>query len=265
MTILYFTATGNSLHVAKAFGGEAVSIPAMVKQGVYDFSDDKIGIIFPIYSNKVLPYIEAFLMKSTFKCDYLFAVMTYGIFAAAAADHLQDIAGRAGCNFDYINKMKMVDTWIPGFKMESQIKGEPKKEIEKHLALIVEDVAESKHMVCKTSGFDRLFTRFQVRSATKPHPRGGVHGVVTGLGIKNYITVEDSCIGCGTCARVCPMNNITVDKVAKSVMLGENCLSCFSCTHNCPTNSIRLRGERSRTRFRNSNISLSEIIKANNS
>ncbi len=265
MTILYFTATGNSLYIAKAFGGENISIPAMIKSETFEFTDDKIGIVFPIYSNKVLPYIEEFLMKAKFNCNYLFAVMTYGIFAAGAPDHLQNIAKSAGYNFDYINKVKMVDNWIPGFKMESQIKGEHKKEIEKHISLIVRDVAESKKMVVKTSGFSRFFTSFQVKNATKPHLNGGVHGVATGLGIKNYITVEDSCIGCGVCSRVCPMNNITVDKETKSVILGENCLSCFACTHNCPTNSIRLKGERSRARFRNSNISLNELIKANNS
>ncbi len=265
MTILYFTATGNSLHVAKAFGGDLISIPAMIKSERYEFTDDKIGIVFPIYSNKVMPYIEEFLMRSKFKCNYLFAVMTYGIFAAAAADHLQSIAERVGRPFDYINKMRMVDTWLPGFKMENQIKGEHKKEIEKHLSIIVQDVVDSKKMIRKTSGFDRFFTRLQLKNAAKPHPKGGVHGAVTGLGIRNYIRVEDSCIGCGTCAKVCPMSNITVDREARSITLAQNCLACLACTHNCPTNSIRLRGERSRARFRNSNINLSEIIKANNS
>lgn len=265
MTILYFTATGNSLHVAKAFGGELLSIPAMVKTETYEFTDDKIGIVFPIYSNKVMPFIVEFLSKTKFNCDYLFAVGTYGILAGATANHLQDIARSAGYQFDYINKMKMVDTWLPGFKMESQIKGEHKKEIEKHLAAIVRDVGESKKMIDRPNLLNRLLTRIQLGNATKPKPKGGVHGAFSGIGIKNYITVEPTCIACGTCAKVCPVNNITVDKEKKTISLDENCLSCFGCTHNCPTNSIRLKGERSRARFRNSNIKLAEIIKANNS
>ncbi len=265
MTILYFTATGNSLHVAKAFGGEQLSIPAMVKAGTYEFTDDKIGVVLPVYSNKVMPSVEEFLSKAKFNCNYLFAVVTYGAFAGATATHLQDIAQRAGYKFDYINKMKMVDTWLPGFKMESQIKGEHKKEIEKHLSIIVQDVKESKRMIHKINGFNKLLTRIQMKNATKPNPNGGVHGAFSGIGIKNYITVEPTCIGCGTCAKVCPVNNITVDKEKKTISLGDNCLSCFGCTHNCPTNSIRLKGERSRARFRNSNIKLAEIIKANNS
>lgn len=265
MTILYFTATGNSLYIAKSFGAEIISIPTMVKADSLEFTDDKIGIIFPIYSNKVMPYIEEFLMRTKLNCDYLFGVMTYGIFAAGATNHLLDIGTRAGHNFAYINTIKMVDNWIPGFKMDNQIKNEHKKEINKHLELIIRDIETSKKMIRKTSGFNKIFTRFQVKSSTKPNPKGGVLGVATGLGIKNFIRVEDSCIGCGTCAKVCPMNNITVDKEIKTITLGENCLSCFACTHNCPTNSIRLTKERSRERYRNSHISLAEIIKANNS
>ncbi len=50
MKILYFTASGNSLHVAKSFGCETLSIPKMIKQGKYEFTDDKIGIVFPLYA-----------------------------------------------------------------------------------------------------------------------------------------------------------------------------------------------------------------------
>ncbi len=264
MTILYFTSTGNSLYVAKELGDEVISIPSLVKRDQYEWSDDKIGIVFPIYSNKVLPYIEQFLKQAKFNCDYLFAVVTYGIFAAASPDHLQEIAQKSGYQFDYINKVKMVDNWLPGFKMESQIKNEHKKDISGQLAAIRKDIESSKKNTPKSSFFNRLVTNYQIKAATKPHEKGNVTGAVIGLGIKNYITVEDTCIACSVCAKVCPMDNITVDKEAKTIHLGGSCISCFSCTHNCPTNSIRLKGERSKARFRNSHITLAEIMKANN-
>ncbi|MFI3262241.1 MAG: EFR1 family ferrodoxin [Rikenellaceae bacterium] len=265
MTILYFTATGNSLYIAKSFGAKIVSIPAMVKADTIEFTDDKIGVVIPVYSNKVMPYIEEFLMKAVFNCDYLFGVMTYGVFAAAAVNHLQDIGKKTGHNFAYINTIRMVDNWIPGFKMESQIKGEHKKEIEKYLEVIIGDVKVSKKMIRKSSELSKMLTYFQIKAAAKPNPKGGVFGLTTGLGIKNFIKVENSCIGCGVCASVCPMDNITIDRETKTIALGDSCLSCFACTHNCPTNSIRLTKERSRMRYRNRNVSLGEIIKANNS
>ena len=44
MTILYFTATGNSLYVAKRLGGKLISIPQMIKENKYEFSDERIGL-----------------------------------------------------------------------------------------------------------------------------------------------------------------------------------------------------------------------------
>ncbi len=263
MKILFFTASGNSLYVAKAFGGELLSIPEMVKKNQYEFTDDKIGIVFPIYSNKVQPYIEAFLLKAKFNCDYLFAVATYGVFAAAAPSHLQSIAQKANYQFSYINTVSMVDSWIPGFKMENQIKKEHKKGIEKQLETIVSDVNTSKIYVKKAALPGRLMTRLQIHIAKNPKNTDTVHGGVLGNGIKKYVTIEDTCIGCGICAQVCPLNNITVTKDPKKVSYGSYCVSCFACTHNCPTNSIRLKGERSRGRFRNANVTLQEIINAN--
>ncbi|SPW41113.1 Uncharacterised protein [Enterococcus faecium] len=49
MTILYFTATGNSLYVAKRLGGKLISIPQMIKENKYEFSDERIGIVFPVF------------------------------------------------------------------------------------------------------------------------------------------------------------------------------------------------------------------------
>lgn len=54
MKILYFTATGNNLYIAKRLGGELYSIPKLIKEGKYEFEDEKIGIVFPAYGWSVL-------------------------------------------------------------------------------------------------------------------------------------------------------------------------------------------------------------------
>ena len=77
---------------------------------------------------------------------------------------------------------------------------------------------------------------------------------------KKYI-IDDSCILCGTCAKVCPANNI---KVTDKVIFGSNCEVCYSCIHNCPKRAIHLKNEKSVVRFRNEHIKLNEIIEANN-
>ncbi|ONI39022.1 hypothetical protein AN640_00420 [Candidatus Epulonipiscium fishelsonii] len=264
MKIFYFTATGNSLHVAKSIGGELYSIPKMIKEKNFEFTAEKIGIIFPIYAMSVPAYIEEFLRKVTFKSDYLFAIMSYGIFNGAATDHLCSIAKEVGLNFSYINTVKMVDNWIPGFDMQKQIDTEHKKQIGNQLEIIKADIESSKKQLPKNSVLRKLATNHIVNAAKKPSPKASLHGNIIGLGIKNFITVEDKCEQCGVCTRVCPVNNISLDKENKTITLDNKCISCFSCIHNCPSKVIHMKGEKSTTRFKNSHIELKEIIEANN-
>lgn len=54
MTIFYFTSTGNSLAAAKRIlssesGGTLISIPQVIDSPSLEYSDDVIGIVFPIY------------------------------------------------------------------------------------------------------------------------------------------------------------------------------------------------------------------------
>lgn len=52
----------------------------------------------------------------------------------------------------------------------------------------------------------------------------------------------DVCIGCGTCADICPMDVFYMDEEAgKSVILyPENCQSCGQCYLHCPTESLTM-------------------------
>ncbi len=263
MKILYFTATGNNLYVAKSLGGELLSIPQMLKENTFEFEDDKIGIVFPIYSNKVLPYVENFIRKSTFRCDYLFGIMSYGAYAGASSKHLMQIGEESGNRFAYINTIKMVDNWLPGFNMEKQQQSEHKKKIEEKLSSIQQDIAQSKQWIRSTNALDNVVTNHWIQVEKKNPKKDSLHGISSGLGIKNFITVEPTCIECGTCAKVCPVDNIKVVGGTDKIKLGEFCLTCFACTQNCPVNAIRLKGERSRARFRNRHVTVQEIIAAN--
>jgi len=130
MKILYFTATGNSLYIAKSIGAETYSISKMIKEGNYNFKDDKIGIVFPVFNLGVPKIVEEFLDKAKFECEYLFGIATYGMFSGAATRHLEKIGKRNGLNFSYINEIVMVDNYLPGCEMKQQKDGVAKKRIE---------------------------------------------------------------------------------------------------------------------------------------
>ena len=65
--IFYFTATGNSLFVARELGGKnIISIPQALKKGELEYEADEIGIVYPVYGhmppNLVKDFLKAFSM-----------------------------------------------------------------------------------------------------------------------------------------------------------------------------------------------------------
>lgn len=262
MKILYFTATGNSLYIAKSIGGELLSIPQMDKEGIYEFTDDKIGIVFPLHAWGVPSYVAEFLKKVTFNCNYLFAVTTFGIYSGAVAKHLADIGHEAGYSFDYINRIKMVDNYLPTFDMKKEVEKEGKKEIEKHLAMVKTDIQASKKWLLKENILQKSTFNYMM-GRDKPFNEKRIKVHVYGEGIENYIKVEDSCTQCGVCSRVCPVDNIRVDKENGKIVLSDQCFMCMACVHHCPSNAIHINGEVSNERYINANIKLKEILDAN--
>lgn len=263
MKLLYFTATGNSLYIAKSIGGEQYSIPQMIKEGSYEFTDEKIGIVFPLHAWGVPSYVVDFLKRARFNCDYLFAVTTFGIYSGAVAKHLTDIGNEAGHNFSYINAIKMVDNYVPTFDMKKEVDGEAKKEIEKHLEVIKSDIDSSKKWIIKESTMRKMTFNLMSRRAYKPFSKKTLKVHVYGEGIEYYIYVDDTCTGCGICASVCPVDNIEVDKENGKIGLKDKCFACFSCLHNCPSKAIHIKGEVNGKRYRNRHIKLKEIVDAN--
>lgn len=251
MTILYFTATGNSLEVAEKIWDNLISIVQCVKKEQYEFTDDKIGLVFPTYALCVPPYIKDFLMKAKFNTKYLFSVITYGDEPGAVENDLDNFSKEINIHFNYIKKIKMVESCLTRYEMKKQIDKFDKKTFENELNEIIEDIKQEKEYIIKNSKWNRFLT--YAHKKMYPYP--------IGKGETDNFYVTNLCNQCQTCVKVCPNNNIILED--KEIKFGYTCLSCMACIQNCPNKAIRNSKEKSLVRYRNENVSLSEIINAN--
>jgi ferredoxin len=257
MKIFYFTATGNSLAVAKRIGGEGselISIAQVLKlQGHPSYEGDAIGVIFPTYGCSVPRIVEKFLQKTTFRADYLFAVQTYGANRGTACRDLQRLMEGKPKRFDYIGGVLMLDNCQPQFDIAKQREGLPKKDVEGQMVRLKKDISERRRFIPKNNLTDKLlrwvsktfFSYFE-----KPD-----------FAERNFGVNEEECILCGTCAKVCPAANVII---GAHVTFADHCANCQACVHACPKHAIHTRGERNTERWRNPEVKLVEIIRANN-
>lgn len=130
--VLYFTGTGNCLYVARQLAGkdgEVMSIPQLMKRGIYEIEADEIGIVYPIYGHMPPYMVRQYINKTRLKADYKFAILTYGNRKCSAVEIWDGIARRAGNSFDYICTLIMVENWLPNFDMNEQIKIDKKRPV----------------------------------------------------------------------------------------------------------------------------------------
>lgn len=250
MKTFYFTATGNSLHVAKKIGGELLSIAQMMKEKKFEFEDDSIGFVYPCFGFGMPRIVEEFILKSKFKANYFFAVMTYGKTAANGLQYFEKVAEKSGFKLNYSNEIIMVDNCLPVFDMEKQIEGEEKKNIEPNIYLITSDIKTRKNHLTKKSPLLNVIAKpvnmFTKRMVDK---------------IDENFIVEDNCTRCAICTKVCPKNNIVLEDKPQ---YRHKCDYCMACIQLCPENAIHHKKEKNSVRFKNYNIEVNEIIAANN-
>ena len=252
MTVCFFTASGNCLDVARRIGGTLLSIPKLMRQETIEIEDDAVGIACPVYAGEMPMMVREFMTKAKIKTEYFFFVYTFGMSCGAAFAHAELAAREAGLTLNYVNAVHMVDNYLPIFDMADQIRTLPEKNVDGQLERLCAEIAAGRQrpavITAKTKLQMAMFSNRLAKSILKKDTA------------QHYI-VNNACIRCGICVRVCPANNITVTE--NGVLFSDHCEVCYACLHTCPRNAIHLSLEANSVRFRNEHVTLQDIIGAN--
>ncbi|MDE6361733.1 MAG: EFR1 family ferrodoxin [Clostridia bacterium] len=244
--ILYFSSTGNSLQIAKKvkerFGGSIIYIPKYQGDGS-EFQ--KIFLVTPIYSFG-LPTPVFDLLPRLDKDKELIAIQNYGGMAGGADALLFDYAKQFGLNIKGIYTLKMPENYTlflspPKFYTKSVLKSSDKR-IEKILDKIANEdyfLPKSKVKIAKKETY--------LKNKGNWHLIGG------------RFSVNDNCVKCQKCVRICPSNNICLED--GKIVFKDNCIACLGCYQRCPQKAIVYLNKKSKYRYVNPNVSESEIGK----
>ena len=110
--VFYFTATGNSLYVAKHLDNEQISIPQEMRKEHRIYQASRIGIVCPLFEFEVPKLVKDFIRESIFETEYFYLVITYGMHHGGVAQRTQAWLNAIGKKADYISTIIMHDNAI---------------------------------------------------------------------------------------------------------------------------------------------------------
>lgn len=209
----------------------------------------------PLYEFDLPKPVERFILESTFDTDYFFIISTYGMHNGGIAERVSARLEAAGRRVDYYNTVIMVDNALQVFDMAEQMRIDPEKHVDEQLAAVRADIDARRHYIQPA-----LKEEVDFYEGYMKHPFN-----LTPSSESPLYYVDDGCIGCGTCSRVCPMQCIQmVDKRPNWDF--DACAGCFGCIHACPKKAIHFvefNEPNPEVRYRNPHVTLADLVRAN--
>ena len=257
--IYYFTGTGNSLMLAKNLGrildAEIISIPKVINSPMDIREAEVVGFVFPLYYQTVPIIVQDFINNLDLKDKYVFAIVNSGAYMGVSLDVFSDILKKNGSELSAGFQLVMpynflIDGSILG-KLSYKIKNILYKRANRKLIKITKIINDRKKIGIEKRPYIK-----------KHHPYSHFNKEELERQLKyeaKYFWVNEKCISCGQCSKVCPVNNIEiVNKVPK---WDNKCEQCLACINWCPVEAIEFENRTlKQMRYHNPKVKIKEII-----
>lgn len=252
MKIFCFSATGNSLYVAKKIAqdigdGEVISIAKVFEKKEFNIGKDNIiGFVYPIHCGSVPIIVEEFLTNIKIEGDpYIFAVgVTGGGGADLSFKHINRILEGRGKLSNYFT-IKYISNYIRAGR-----NADPKRALKalEDNEYVIEGIISKiknreKSEIGKNLGLYFLFYKLW-KDSFKAKDK--------------HFNCSNDCISCKVCKEVCPVNNIEI--IEGKPKWNGKCIDCMACINLCPKKAINIgRKTINKDRYKNKNIKLEEL------
>ncbi len=249
--IYYFSGTGNSLAAARVIAGKTdgklIPVSSVIGRDKIETDADVIGIVFPIYYviNTGLPVIISKFAKKLsggIGAKYIFAAGTCGGGSGSAFINLKKIikmqGGKLSAGFTVVmtSNLMTASTDKRMEKLDASLK---------KLDEVSGYVNERKHGKFETANvFMRILSAI-LMPVLAPVIKANLRKMLKSEGTTfdeiiynsdNSYYTDENCDGCGTCAKVCPVNNIKIAEGKPSWQ--HHCETCVACVNFCPNHAI---------------------------
>jgi len=234
--IYYFSATGNSLIVAKDLAkglGDAELIPINKAIKIPDATAyDAVGFVYPVYMFGLPLIIVKFLKTVKIKFGtYIFSVTTSAGLKGRAHSLAKDILKKRGLDLANGFSVIMPGNYTPlygAFSKERQAEIFTRQKIK--IQEILDSLRQKKRAKLEEKPFLLNFLLYALfykyGSARIP------------LSAKGF-WITESCNKCGLCAMICPEENIKMlDGKPRWLM---HCQHCMGCLQWCPVEAIQYK------------------------
>ena len=236
--ILYFSATGNSKFAAdflsQRLQDECISLHQIIKKSspLKFFSQKPFIVIAPVYAWRLPQIIERLIEKAEFTGNkQIYFIGTMASETGNCDRYCQKLSVKKKMNFKGFCGVPMPNNYVIDDIMPQ------KEEIDKILTQAIPMLEELSQKIIAGSCIEKIDHTAHAAVLSGIVNCFFSHFMVSS---KNF-TVSSSCISCGKCETVCPVNNIQL-KDGKP-FFGTHCINCYACIHHCPVEAINIKGK----------------------